>query len=247
MIKIADKEIGFGEPTYIIAEAGINHNGDFEIAKQLVDIAVEAKADAVKFQTFKTTELSFKNLTYEEYEKLKVYCDMKNITFLSTPHSLSAIDFLEPLVPAYKIASPFITKRYFVKRVLIKNKPVIFSTGSLKNKNRRATDFEVKQLLSYVNHNKNIALLYCISKYPCYNFDIKEFVEFLETYAIYPIGVSCHSPEIQNSLDAVGAGACIVEKHITIDDSFKCPDKEVSINPEKLKTLVNEIRKIEAQ
>jgi len=243
MVKIGRKEVMFGEPTYVIAEIGINHNGDMKIAKQLVDIAAKAGCDSAKFQTFKETELNFKNLTYPEFTEIKKYCDSKNIQFLSTPHSISAIDFLANLVPAYKLASPFITNDYFVKRVRMKNKPIIASTGSVSHENKRATYLEVNHFLQFINNH--IVILYCISKYPCYNFDVDDFVKFVDYYSRYPVGISCHYPGIDFSVDAVKNGACMVEKHITLDDDFDCPDKKVSLNPDKLNELVTTIKSID--
>jgi len=230
----------------VIAEAGVNHNGNIELARKLIDAAIEAGADAVKFQTFKTTELPYPNITYEETVEIKKYCDRKNIMFLSTPHSLSAIDFLKPLVPAYKIASPYITKPYFVKRIRIKNKPIIASTGSLKNPDKKATVNEINNFLKLIAHN-NLILLYCISEYPCYNFSINDFQSFMDRYGRYPIGISCHEKGYSNVLDAVWSGACVVEKHITVDDDFRCPDRDVSLNPSELKDMVKAIRDIEAE
>ena len=246
-MKIKNKEIGYGEPTFVIAEAGINGGDNYEIAKQLVDIASDAGADAVKFQTFKPTELDFKNLTYDQFTQLKHYCDSKDVIFLSTPHSYSAIHFLNDLVPAYKIASPHITKKHFVRRIVHKQKPIIASTGSLNNKNKRASVYEVNTFLRRMNEKTELALLYCISKYPCYNFDVQDFIDFQDRYGIYPVGISCHSPDINYSIEAVKAGACIVEKHFTLHKDFDCPDKEVSITPEQLTTLIKEIRRIDKQ
>lgn len=243
MVKIGTREVGYNEPTYVIGEAGLNHNGNLEIAKQLVDIAKKAGCDAVKFQTFKESELNFKNLTYPEFEQIKKYCDAKNITFLSTPHSLSAVDFLAPLVPAFKIASPHITNKYFVKRVKMKGKTIIASTGSVTHRSKVATDDEIRMFLSAVH--TNLILLYCVSEYPCYNFDIDNFKEFMDKYSIFPVGISCHNPGIEFVLEAVRAGACLVEKHITLDDDFDCPDRPVSLNPNQLTELVKCIREIE--
>ena len=258
MIEIKDIKIGENQPVFIVAEAGINAGDKIDVAKQLVDIAVETKCDAVKFQTFKpvkedfpdvTIEFfnkyrKFPNLSYEEFVEIKKYCDKKKIIIFSTPHSLSAVDFLAPLVPVYKIASPSITNDYFVRRVKSKGKPIIASTGSISHQTKRATEEEVDHFLSIAN-NHNLALLYCVSEYPCYNFDEEEFNDFKERYNGYPIGFSCHSKNINYSLRAVQLGACIVEQHITIADDFPCPDKRVSLNPYELEQLVNGIRSIE--
>lgn len=258
MLQIGERKVGERYPTFIIAEAGVNHNGHLEIAKRLVDIAVQAQADAVKFQTFKPVKTDFPdvseeffqrwrnipNLSYDEFIEIKEYCDNQNIIFLSTPHSLSAIDFLAPLVPAFKIASPSITNDYFVKRVRQKGKSIIASTGSIEHQTRRATMDEVDHFLSLINNN-NLALLYCVSEYPCYNFVEREFVDFRDRYDSYIIGYSSHSKDIRYSLRAVQLGAKIVEQHITVDDDFTCPDKHVSLNPYELQSLVYGIRKVE--
>ena len=259
MIKIGNRKIGFNEPCFIIAECGVNAGNSLDLAKQLVDVAVKAKCDAVKFQTFKPVKSDFPdvsmkffkkwrnipNLTYDEFIELKKYCDTKDIMFLSTPHSLSAIDFLNPIVPAYKIASPSLTDDYFVKRIKSKGKPIIASTGSVTHQSKRATEEEVDHFLSVMNHNKNLALLYCVSEYPCYNFDDQAFLDFINKYDGYPIGYSSHSKDINFSLYAVELGACIIEQHITLDDDFECPDSKVSLNPQELEALVKGIRKFE--
>jgi len=258
-MKIGERKIDRNEPCFIVAEAGISHNGHLEIAKRLVDVAIKANCDAVKFQTFKRTKKDFPdismkmylkyrdypNLSYEEFVKLKKYCDAKKIMFFSTPHSLSAIDFLAPYVSVYKIASPSLTNDYFVRRVKSKGKPIIASTGSITTQSKRATEEEINHFLSIMNHNKNLALLYCVSEYPCYNFDSRAFLDFINKYSGYPVGFSCHSKDISYSLYAVELGACIIEQHITLDDDFKCPDREVSLNPQELEALVKGIRKFE--
>lgn len=256
MIKIGTRKIGINEPCFITVDAGLNHNGHIEIAKQLVDMAVKAECDAVKFQTFKRTKKDFPdlsmemykkyrdypNLSYDEFVELKKYCDTKNIMFLSTPFSISAIDFLAPHVPAYKIASPSLTNDYFVRRIKSKRLPIIASTGSITTQSKRATEEEVDHFLSIMNHNKNLALLYCVSEYPCYNFDDRAFLDFINKYDGYSVGFSCHSKDIGFSLYAVELGACIIEQHITLDDNFKCPDSKVSLNPQELEELVAGIR-----
>jgi len=248
MIKIQEREIGDNNPVFVIAEAGINHFGDLKIAKQLVDVAVNAHADAVKFQTFKPYEIKdLKNITYDETIELKKYCDSKKIIFFSTPHSLSAIDFLAPFVPAYKIASPYLTNDYFIKRIRVKNKPIIASVGSMVHHNGIATTEEVDHFLSIMNQNTNLALLYCVSKYPCYNFNESDFMFFKEKYGAYPVGYSSHSKDISYSLCAVDLGACIIEQHITLDDNFDCPDKNVSLNPDELADLIEQIRLFEEE
>ena len=258
MIQIGTRKVGYGQPCFVIAEAGVNHNGKLDVAKQLVDVAVKAGCDAVKFQTFKRTKDDFPdisqdefdrfrnipNLSYDEFIELKKYCDSKHIIFFSTPHSLGAIDFLASIVPVYKIASPSLTRDYFVKRVKIKGKPIIASTGSITNQNRKASMDEVDHFLSLMS-STNLALLYCVSQYPCYNFSQHDFVAFRDRYEAYPVGFSSHSKDIEYSLQAVELGACIIEQHITLADDFKCPDSNVSLNPHELSELVRTIRIIE--
>ena len=230
---------------FVIAEAGINHNGDIEIAKQLVDIVKNSRADAIKFQTFiGEEEKPYKNISYEETKELKAYCDIKDIIFLSTPHSYSAIDFLEPFVPVYKIASPYITDTKFIHKILEKKKPLIVGTGSLVNIDRKASYGEINKFLSMVD-NRRVTLLYCESRYPTLTFSKEEFGNFLFNYQHVDVGFSCHSPDIKFALEAVEKGAMMIEKHITIDKEFDCPDKDVSIDPMQLETLVNEIRSFE--
>ena len=230
-----------GENCYIIADAGINHGGNIKDAKLLVDAALYAGVDAVKFQTFTPEELPFANITYDETLQIKDYCDDNNITFLSTPHSLSAIDFLAPIVPVFKIASPHITNNYFVERIRIKKKPVIASTGSITHASKVAKFDEVNKFLSHFTSD-NLALLYCISEYPCYNFDAHEYEKFIDRYDGYITGLSCHSPQISPAIEAVKCGASIVEKHIKLSDHHKCVDAQVSLSPRNFYFLVQAIR-----
>jgi sialic acid synthase SpsE len=248
MIQIKEKIIGNNNPVFVIGECGINHNGDLNTAKQLVDVAVNAGADSVKFQTFRPNEIrDLKNITYDETIELKKYCDEKGIIFFSTPHTLDAIDFLAPIVPAYKIASPYLTHDYFIKRIKVKNKPIIASVGSMVHHEGIATTDEVDHFLSIMNQNTNLALLYCVSKYPCYNFSESDFLFFKEKYGAYPIGYSSHSKDISYSLCSVELGACIIEQHITLDNDFDCPDKNVSLSPNELKDLIEQIRLFEEE
>lgn len=227
---------------YVVAEACLNHNGRYEIAERLVDIAVDAGCDAVKFQTFRgMKDLPFKNLSFEQTQQISKYCKSKDIPFFSTPYTKESVGFLEPLLPFYKIASSQIVDDDFVKFVVQKNKPIIASVGSKKNRTGMATYDEIDHFLSLVNKDKLI-LLYCISKYPYDSFSTENFKKFKKTYPEIPIGFSCHSKNIKYSLQAVENGACLVEQHITVDNGFECPDKSVSLNPESLKQLVKEVK-----
>jgi len=135
----------------IIAEAGINHNGNITIAKELIDAAKDSGADAVKFQTFwDIGRLEDYEFTMTQWLKIKKYCDKKNITFLTTPHSICAIDFVDRIVPFHKIASPHLKDKEFLQKVNGKGKPILLSTGSLDNDNGMATDEEIIQALSWL-------------------------------------------------------------------------------------------------
>jgi len=237
-------EIG-KDKVYIVAEAGINHNGDYGKAKQLVDIAIEAGCNAVKFQTFKKCgKIPYDNISFKETYWIKRYCDNKGITFFSTPYSLRAVDFLEASVPFYKIASAQIVDHPFVKYIANKGKPIIASTGSYQNDRGLAPDDKVEQFVSLVDR-KNLVLLHCVSIYPYDNFILKDFEHLKKSYPDIPIGFSSHSKNIDYTIEAVKNGACLVEHHITLDDNFECPDKFVSLNPEELYQLVKRIREIE--
>lgn len=265
-IKIGNKWIGDKEPCFIIAEAGVNHNGDLEIAKRLVDCAKKAGADAIKFQTFKAENVATKyaktadyqkkdigkeknqlemmkklELDYEDFKKLKRYCDRKEIIFLSTPHSIDAIDFLEPLVPAYKIGSGDLTNLPFLKRVAKKGKPIILSTGM-------ANIDEVKEAVETIKINgcNEIILLQCVTSYPAKIEDVNlRVISNLQQLFNLPIGYSDHTLSIVVPVAAVAMGACIVEKHFTIDRTMPGPDHKASVEPDELKEMIQNIREVE--
>ncbi len=218
------------KPKLIIAEAGINHNGDLRLAKKLVDASVSSGANAVKFQTFKESEIKYKNITYEETKELKEYCDKKGIMFLSTPHSFSAIDFLDSLVPMYKVASSFILKRDFLRKVASKGKPILLSTGSMINKDGMATLKEIGAALRWIP-KANVTLLHCVSKYPCTDSHL-ERVSVLKRVFGKPVGLSDHTKDTEIKIKC-----SIIEKHIMLDKN--CVDKDVSLTPPEFKKMVN--------
>lgn len=265
-IKISNKPVGEGYPTFIIAEAGVNHNGKLEQAKKLIDIAVEAGADAVKFQTFKSENLVSSNLEnadyvkknigkkltqsemikslelkYEEFKELKNYCDKKGIIFLSTPHSFDAIDFLEDLVPAYKFGSGDITNMPALKHAAKKGKPIILSTGM-------STLNEVKFAIDAIKSegNNQIITLHCTTDYPC---PIKEVnlraMITMQKELDCLVGYSDHTSGIITPIVATALGAVIIEKHFTIDKNLPGPDHKASLEPDELKRMVNKIRETE--
>lgn len=266
IINIGRKLIGNGKPCFIIAEAGINHNGDITLAKKLVDASVKAGADAVKFQTFKAEGVVTRNtdippyakknigknlkqydmikkleLTYDEFKKLKNYCDRKNIIFLSTPHSLDAIDFLYDLVPAYKFGSGDLTSIPILEHAAKKGKPMILGTGM-------ATLTEVKNSIKAINKigNNKIIALHCTTNYPC---PIKEVnlraMITMQKNLDCLIGYSDHTIGTTIPIMAATLGAVIIEKHFTLDRKMRGPDHKASLEPQELKQMIVEIRNVE--
>lgn len=265
-IKIGDFIISQSTKAFVIAEAGVNHNGDLDMAKQLIDCAVGAGADAVKFQAFKAEHLILKNvdkaayqlkttavkesqfdmlkgleLTKEQNIELKVYCQKKGIIFLTTPfddYSLEELDELD--LPAYKIASTDITNPLFLKKIAKKGKPIILSTGM-------AYFSEVKMALKEIYpFNKDVILLQCTANYPINDEEanLGAINAYKEKFNIL-IGYSDHSVGIGAAPYAVAMGAKVVEKHFTLDKSLQGPDHKASLSPEELRQFVAEIKKAE--
>ena len=253
-IKIKNKIISEKNACFIIAEAGVNHNGKLGLAKKLIDRAKEAGADAVKFQTWITDEIftpsypEYKmlkklELSYNDFEKLKKYAQKKGIIFLSTPDEEKSADFLEKLnVPAFKIGSGEITNLSYLKHVAKKKKPIILSTGTADLK-------EIKEAVRTIKKTKNskLALLHCTTSYPCPIKDVnlramlalkKEFKDLL-------IGYSDHTSGIFVSVMAVSLGASIIEKHFTLNKNFPGPDHKASLDPEELKQMIKAVRDAE--
>ena len=253
-IKIGYKKIGSSQPVFVIAEAGINHNGTFSIAKKMIDMAKKAGADCIKFQTqiveeemTKTNILPGKisqtplwdiikncELTEVEESKLNDYCKEKKILFMSTPFSIPAVDRLEKLkMKGYKIGSGELTNIPFLKYIAKKGKPVILSSG-MSNLN------EIKSaVILFKNFKIPLALLQTTSEYPCDYKDVNLGV--IETYKKLfniPVGISDHSLGIYTALGAVAKGACIVEKHVTLDKKMPGPDQKLSLEPQELVELV---------
>jgi N-acetylneuraminate synthase len=265
-IKIGDRIVGEKEPSFIIAEAGVNHNGRLDLAEKLVDVAVKSKADAVKFQTFKAEDLTTKKadsasyaeknigrktkqidlikkieLEYEDFKKLKKYCDKKKIIFLSTPHSFDAIDFLEKLIPAYKIGSGDITNIPTLRHVAKKGKPIILGTGM-------STIQEIKQAVKTIKKegNNQIIALHCTTNYPCPIEDVNlNAMITMKKELDCLIGYSDHTLGTIVPIAATTLGACVLEKHFTIDRKLPGPDHKASLEPDELKNMVEQIREVE--
>ncbi|MDD3119529.1 MAG: N-acetylneuraminate synthase [Victivallales bacterium] len=260
---------------FIIAEAGVNHNGCMEMAKELIDVAMSAGADAVKFQTYiseqvmtryvgkagyqeKNTgcggshlEMSKKlELSFEQFEKLKKYCDTVGILFLSTPFDHDSVDFLDHLVPLYKIPSGEITNLPLLAHIARKNKPVIMSTGM---SNLEEIDRAVA-LLRRAGHPgadspyPPLTLLHCTSNYPTAFADanLRAIQTMQRHFADIPIGYSDHTVGIEAAIAAVALGARVIEKHFTLNRNLAGPDHKASIEPQELHQLVLAIRNVEA-
>ena len=263
MIKIRDRELGGDKPVYIIAEAGVNHNGSIELAKKLVDVASELGADAVNFQTFRAdlivTEDSEKaeyqkkdsdvthfnmlrnlELSDENFKELKDYCNTKRVEFLSTPHSGKwSVNLLEGLgISAYKIGSGDLTNIPILKYIAKLGKPVIISTGM-------ATMDEIQEAKETINSegNDNLIVLHCTTMYPC----PEEKVNLRAMQTILDktenlVGYSDHTQSIEASIIATCLGASLIEKHFTLDQDMPGPDHESSIEPDELENLIRAVR-----
>lgn len=223
---------------YIIAEAGINHRGCLETAKHMVRIAKSAGCDAVKFQTFKKSELKYDNLTYEQTLELRDYCYKSEIVFLSTPHSLSAIDFLFPIVHVYKVASPFLLNEEFLKKLNEKEKPLLLSTGSLKHRSGMATYKEISRALKLLP-DCSVKLMHCVSKYPCVNSHLERIHKLEDKFGL-EVGLSDHTKSIY-----INYNVPILEKHfMRWEEESTAIDRNVSLNPVELMQLVEHARTI---
>lgn len=218
----------------IIAEAGINHNGSLELAKKLADEAKLAGADAVKFQTFwNMGRLEEYEFTITQWFKLKKYCDKIGITFLTTPHTIDSISFVDSLVPIHKIASPHLTEPVFLYKIASMKKPILLATGNSRNKTGMATLRQIEGALRYLK-NANITLLHCVSKYPCKNGQYDE-IDRLNKFG-YPVGLSDHTKNVE-----LPRGLSVYEKHLMLED-MDCIDKSVSLTPHQFKEMTDYIR-----
>jgi len=267
IIKIGNIEISESSKIFIIAEAGVNHNGSFKIAKKMIDTAVEAGADAIKFQTFKTGNIitgDAKKAEYQiantgsresQYEMLKKlelkgddfrqlanYAKEKNIVFLSSSFDKDSVDLLYRIgVPMFKIASGEITNLPLIKYIARKGKPIILSTGMSNLK-------EIKEALNIIRNEgiREIILLHCVTNYPA---EMKEVnlkaIQTLRNVFKIPVGLSDHTIGITIPIAAVAMGACLVEKHFTLNKNFPGPDHQASLEPHELKEMIKAIREVE--
>lgn len=263
-IQIGTKYIGEGEPCYIIAEAGVNHNGDLRLAKKLVKTAAKAGADAVKFQTFSAESITTRtakkaayqkrkaNATESQYEMLRrlelpreafitlfSYAEACGIEFLSSPFDLASADLLESIgVAAFKVPSGEITNIPLLSRIGGFNKPVILSTGM-------ATMDEIQEGIGTLRTSgaEKILLLHCITSYPAPLESINlRMIETLAREFILPVGFSDHTEGFTAAIIARALGACVIEKHFTLDRNLPGPDHKASVEPTELAELIKQIR-----
>ena len=252
---------------YIIAEAGVNHNGSLDIAKKLVDEAKKSGADCIKFQTFIAENIISKNakqakyqtknigkeqsqlemikkleLSFEDFKQLNNYCIEKNIDFLSTAFDLESIDFLESLgMNTWKIPSGEITNLPYLIKIAKLKKKVILSTGM-------STMQEIEDAVNIFKKygTNDITILHCTTQYPTLFEDVNlnAMLSIKEKFG-YDVGYSDHTKGIEVPIAAVALGATVIEKHFTLDNNMIGPDHKASLQPDELKKMVESIRNIE--
>lgn len=256
--------------TIIIAEAGVNHNGSLDLAKQLVDKAVEAGVDYIKFQTFKASKLVTKaakqaeyqqknigkggdsqyqmlkklELSPTDYDVLITYCAEKGIKFFSTAFDFDSIEYLHSLnLGLWKIPSGEVTNYPFLKRVAAYNEKTILSTGMCDMEDVRAA---VEALYRNGLSKENLILLHCNTEYPTPFEDVNlKAMEALRKEFGVDVGYSDHTRGIEVPIAAVALGATVIEKHFTLDRNMEGPDHKASLEPDELKAMVSAIRNIE--
>jgi sialic acid synthase SpsE len=265
VINIGSREIGDGHPCFIIAEAGVNHNGSIDLAKRLVDIAVDAGADAVKFQKRTVGDILIAEalerpytvptalgptygehrealeLAAEEYFELSEHCGQKNITMLASGWDKKSVDFLDEIgIPAFKVASADLTNLPLLEHTAKKNKPVILSTGM---SDIDEIDIAVETIR---RSNDQLILLQCTSTYPADNENIHLRVmdTYRQRYGLL-VGYSGHERGLAPTEAAVALGANVVERHFTIDRTMIGPDHAASLEPDGLRRLIRNLRNIE--
>ncbi len=267
-IKIGRHVIGSDNPCFVIAEAGVNHNGDGQLAHQLIDAAADAGADAIKFQTYRTEDIVTNDAPKAEYQKrttaneesqwemlvklelnLEIYPELKThatergLIFMSTPFDYFSVDFLDNLgVPAFKVPSGEITHVGLLRHIAAKGKPIIMSTGM-------STLVEVEEAIGQLRSAGagDICLLHCTSNYPTSPEDVNlRAMNTLRDVCQVPVGLSDHTQGFEVALAAVALGASVIEKHLTLDHQLEGPDHLASMEPAEFAAMVKSLRNIEA-
>ncbi|MDD3803234.1 MAG: N-acetylneuraminate synthase family protein [bacterium] len=254
ILKIKNRVISKQSP-FIIAEAGINHNGDIKLAKELISKAKESGADCIKFQTYKTENLIIKNdktvaffneikrceLSYPQFEELKEHAVRNEILFMSTPDEERSLDFLLSLnIPAIKIGSGEVNNISFLRRAAQSKKVILLSTGASTEEEIDAAYNEITAL------NKRIILMHCVSEYPA---SVKRlnlrYIKYMASKYRCLTGFSDHTTSLIAPTAAFLMGASVIEKHFTLDNSMEGPDHKFSLNPQSFKLMVENIREAE--
>jgi N,N'-diacetyllegionaminate synthase len=267
-LKIGGRLIGNGSPCFVIAEAGVNHNGDVELARRLIDAAVEAGADAVKFQTFHADALASADAPKAAYQitltgdaesqrdmlrrlelspaahtELSRHARSRGILFCSTPFDLESVDLLADLnVPFFKVSSGDLTYVPLLRHLARKERPIVLSTGM-------ADMAEVEAALEILRAAgaRDVALLQCVTAYPAPAPDVNlSVIGMLRERFGVPVGYSDHTLGREVAVAAVALGAAILEKHLTLDRGLPGPDHRASLEPDEFAALVREIRVVEA-
>lgn len=262
VININERPVGEGHPTYIIAEVGINHNGDLDIAKKLIDTAVLAGCDAVKFQK-RTPELCVPPeqrdllretpwglITYldyrykvefgqDEYAEIDRYCRERGIDWFASCWDIPSVEFIEQFDPVcYKIASASLTDDELLRCINEKGRPVILSTGM-------STMDEISHAMSFLDQDR-LLIAHATSSYPCKPEELNlRMIPTLQQMFDLPVGYSGHEVGLQTTYAAVVLGACFVERHITLDRAMWGSDQAASLEPQGLLRLVRDVRVIE--
>ncbi len=271
-VEISNKKIGDGNPCFIIAEAGSNHNGSLELAYKLIDIAASAGSDAIKFQNFTAEEIYPPNCGQADYlndpksvfeiikemempinwiPKLADYCVKKNIIFFTTPDDEKNVDLVDPYVPCFKVASYEATHLPLIRYIAKKGKPIILSVGvtSVEEIEEAINEIEMEG-------NKNIILQHCVSAYPapCKDYNLKVIQSLKQKFGV-PIGVSDHTNNNEKDysknplvipIGSVALGSNSVEKHFTVSRELPGPDHKYAIEPRELELMVKSIRDVES-
>lgn len=260
---IGDRAVGPDEPTYVIAEAGSNHNGSLDLAKELIEVAADAGVDAVKFQTFRAADLYVEDsggaeylnddrplyeiiegleMPYEWIPRLHDYCHEQDVEFLSTPFDERSAAELEVYVPAWKVASYTSSHHLFLEHLAGTDKPIIMSTGAHQLSGVR----EAVETLRAADAT-GLAILQCVAAYPTpLEYSNVHVVSTLAEEFNTPVGLSDHTTHpVTAPTAAVALGASVIEKHFTLDRNMDGPDHEFALEPDELREMVEAIRRTE--
>jgi N-acetylneuraminate synthase len=268
VIDVAGRRLGEGEPVFIVAEIGVNHNHNLQIAKTMIKAAAEAGADAVKFQTWKTENIILRGtslagyqkinqknestqfdmlkkleLPYEWHYELKSYAEENGLIFFSTMEDKESVDFLlnDVKIPLIKVGSGDLTNYPLLEHTAAYQKPIVLSTGM-------ATLGDVEESLKIIKSkkNKNVVVCQCTSEYPVPLEEVNlKAMQTLASAFKTLVGFSDHTLGAECAIAATAMGACYLEKHFTIDNTLPGPDHSISLNPPKFKQLVKKIRDVE--